>query len=62
MNSLQNGSDCDDKLPKPEGEVGRPGRGGYNLQKALKWDSTTFDKVKVGVHLNPKVQLLNHAH
>ncbi|KAJ3718804.1 hypothetical protein C8R42DRAFT_643866 [Lentinula raphanica] len=25
------------KIPKPEGEVGRPGRGGYNLRATLKW-------------------------
>ncbi|KAJ3794266.1 hypothetical protein GGU11DRAFT_845698 [Lentinula aff. detonsa] len=24
-------------IPKPDGEAGRPGRGGYNLQATLKW-------------------------
>ncbi|KAJ3770423.1 hypothetical protein FB446DRAFT_705447 [Lentinula raphanica] len=24
-------------IPKPEGEVGRPGRGGYNLRATVKW-------------------------
>lgn len=35
------------KIPKPDGEPGRPGRGGYNLEAQLAWDSTTFSKLKV---------------
>lgn len=35
------------KIPKPEGEAGRPGRGGYNLASQLAWDSAVFTKLKV---------------
>lgn len=39
----------DDKIPKPNGEVGRPGRGGYNLRIALGWEDERYDKVKVSI-------------
>jgi hypothetical protein len=35
------------RIPKPDGEPGRPGRGGYNLQEALAWDSKSFQRLKV---------------
>lgn len=31
----------------PQGEAGRPGRGGYNLLSSLKWHKPMFVKVKV---------------
>jgi hypothetical protein len=31
----------------PEGEASRPGRGGYNLKKALCWDTKDFNNMKV---------------
>ncbi|KAE9382285.1 hypothetical protein BT96DRAFT_1010960 [Gymnopus androsaceus JB14] len=34
------------KIPKPAGEVGRPGRGGYNLEVALGWQKEKFTRVK----------------
>lgn len=34
-------------IPKPKGEVGRPGQGGYNLAKALSWSEKTYDNVLV---------------
>ncbi|KAJ3898158.1 hypothetical protein F5879DRAFT_927268 [Lentinula edodes] len=34
------------KIPKPPGEVGRPGRGGYNLRKTLGWSRQDYDNVK----------------
>lgn len=37
------------KIPKPPGEVGRPGRGGYALSRVLSWDKDTLKKFKVGV-------------
>lgn len=40
-------SDEERKIPKPEGEVGRPRRGGYNLQQVLKWPTRDFEEVKV---------------
>lgn len=33
-------------IEKPPGEAGRPGRGGYNLEKTLGWDSKTLAAVK----------------
>ena len=35
------------KIPKPAGEPGRPGRGGYNLKCALDWDNNVYTKFKV---------------
>jgi len=40
-------SDDSHLIPKPEGEAGRPGRGGYNLEEALKWEHKKYLKVKV---------------
>ena len=37
LSSLSSDSDDDDLISKPEGEAGRPGRGGYNLEEALDW-------------------------
>ncbi|KAG1856271.1 hypothetical protein C8R48DRAFT_546714, partial [Suillus tomentosus] len=37
------------KIPKPDGEAGRPGRGGYNLENALKWDAGRFKAFKQGI-------------
>ncbi|KAJ3759353.1 hypothetical protein EV360DRAFT_69584 [Lentinula raphanica] len=39
-------SEDDDKIPKPVGEAGRPGRGGYSLQAALSWPEERYGKVK----------------
>lgn len=37
----------DGLIPKPDGEAGRPGRGGYNLETALDWNPKSFRKLKV---------------
>jgi hypothetical protein len=37
----------DSKIPRPAGEPGRPGRGGYTLQEALDWSPKAFSKFKV---------------
>ena len=39
--------DNDLLIPKPEGEAGRPGRGGYNLEKTLAWEAKDYRKMKV---------------
>lgn len=39
------------KISKPPGEVGRPGRGGYNLKSKLGWDKHDFRKVQVRILL-----------
>lgn len=39
--------DDEDMIPKPAGEAGRPGRGGYNLKDALEWDSKALKKLRV---------------
>ena len=36
-----------DMIPKPKGEVGRPGGGGYTLFKMLGWNQKTYDNVHV---------------
>ncbi|KAJ3898211.1 hypothetical protein F5879DRAFT_995029 [Lentinula edodes] len=33
-------------IPKPPGEVRRPGRGGYNLRKITNWPKQDYDDVK----------------
>ena len=35
------------KVPKPEGEAGRPGRGGYSLSDALGWTTDEFSTLQV---------------
>ena len=42
----------DPQIPKPPGEAGRPQRGGYNLQRHLKWPAKDFEAVKVTHSLN----------
>ena len=37
------------KIPKPPGEAGRPGSGGYNLKDALGWSKQDYDKVQVSL-------------
>ncbi|KAJ3740308.1 hypothetical protein EV360DRAFT_90432 [Lentinula raphanica] len=46
LESDSDDSDDDDKIPKPTGEAGRPGRGGYSLRAALKWSDEKHGKVK----------------
>ncbi|KAF8579296.1 hypothetical protein K439DRAFT_1620666 [Ramaria rubella] len=38
------------KIPKPIGEPGRPGWGGYNLEEAINWDVLRFKKLKKCIH------------
>ncbi|KAF8550533.1 hypothetical protein OG21DRAFT_1468594 [Imleria badia] len=40
----------DSKIPKPQGEPGRPGRGGYNLETTLSWNHTAYVKFKKVTH------------
>lgn len=35
------------KIPKPPGEAGHPGSGGYNLKDVLGWAKAEFDQVQV---------------
>jgi hypothetical protein len=39
------------KLPRPPGEVGRPGRGGFNLKTSLEWPVGRFQRAQVRVRL-----------
>ena len=34
-------------IPKPSGELGRPGRNGYSLSAALGWEMLVYKKVQV---------------
>ena len=38
------------RIKKPEGEAGRPGRGGYTLKQAVgvRWDAAKFERIQVG--------------
>ncbi|KAJ8073085.1 hypothetical protein PM082_019953 [Marasmius tenuissimus] len=45
------------RIPKPQGEVGRLGRGGYNLQRSLGWSKAKFDLVKGFVRQRVKKEL-----
>ncbi|PIL28286.1 hypothetical protein GSI_09574 [Ganoderma sinense ZZ0214-1] len=38
--------DADMKIPKPSGEVGRPGRGGYSLEQVLNWNPRRMSEFK----------------
>ncbi|KAI6023379.1 hypothetical protein EDC04DRAFT_2606771 [Pisolithus marmoratus] len=40
----------EDKILKPLGEPGRPGRGGYTLETALDWNGKTYAKFKKCMH------------
>ena len=44
LTSLESSSN---KIPKPDGEAGRPGRGGYNLEVQLAWDKAVILNLKV---------------
>ncbi|KIM64207.1 hypothetical protein SCLCIDRAFT_23549 [Scleroderma citrinum Foug A] len=54
LTSLESGTI---KIPKPEEEAGRPGRGGYNLKAQLAWNPATFSKLKKFVHHSVKNHL-----
>ncbi|THU95287.1 hypothetical protein K435DRAFT_859672 [Dendrothele bispora CBS 962.96] len=43
----ENSTDLGRKIPKPPGEVGRPGRGGYSLSTALGWDYKKYRKTYI---------------
>lgn len=43
--------DNQDTIPKPQGSVARPGRSGYTLRIALKWDKKKYTSVQVPFHL-----------
>ncbi|KAG1781453.1 hypothetical protein EV702DRAFT_1192946 [Suillus placidus] len=45
MSSLE-----DSKIPKPAGEPGHPGRGGYTLFEDLDWNPKAFAKFKKSMH------------
>jgi hypothetical protein len=40
-------TDADALIQKPEGEAGRPGRGGYNLEIAVGWNTKEYNQLKV---------------
>lgn len=47
--STSTDTDDDDKIPKPDGEPGRPGRGGYNLERAINWPAKEYKKLKASI-------------
>ena len=57
--SLTSSSDCESansdelKIHKPDGEPGRPGRGGYNIEEALGWHPNAYKKLRVHISACP---------
>ncbi|KAI6168833.1 hypothetical protein EDD17DRAFT_1502832 [Pisolithus thermaeus] len=47
LSSLESELGGSDKIPKPSGEAGRPGHGGYNLEDQLGWGEDCFKNLKV---------------
>jgi hypothetical protein len=47
INDTDSESDDSHLIAKPDREAGRPGRGGYNLEEALKWEHKKYLKIKV---------------
>lgn len=48
LSSLEEDDVRSGKIPKPHGEAGRPGRGGYNLEEKMGWGERKFNHLKVG--------------
>jgi hypothetical protein len=48
------------KIPKPEGEAGRPGRGGYNLVKELGWTTKQYEDVRVSYRIYQHVATMSN--
>lgn len=41
------------RIAKPSGECGKPGKGGYTLEKALKWSPDRYEAVRVSGNHHP---------
>lgn len=50
------------KVPKPDSEAGRPGRGGYNLQDVLQWRSKKFKSLQVCIVRSVRISGLADTH
>jgi hypothetical protein len=48
----------EDLIPKPEGEAGRPGRGGYNVEDALGWPRKEYRQLKVVHYSQDRLKFL----
>ena len=47
ISDLSSDESDDQLIPKPQGQAGRPNRGGYNLEMALNWPPKTFERFQV---------------
>ncbi|KIK52813.1 hypothetical protein GYMLUDRAFT_250940 [Collybiopsis luxurians FD-317 M1] len=56
-NSDAASNENEDQIPKPVGEAGRPGRGGYNLQEKLGWPAQRFKNVHGFIRTHVKAML-----
>ncbi|PPQ89173.1 hypothetical protein CVT25_000080 [Psilocybe cyanescens] len=56
---LESGSKLVKLIPKPKGEAGRPGSGGYDLQEELAWSERTYEAVVNLVHDQAKKKHLD---
>jgi hypothetical protein len=65
---LNHFSESSSYVPKPVGEVSRPGRGGYNLADKLGWEAEEYEALKVSNYsslstkLFPSNSLQNYVH
>ncbi|EPS96583.1 hypothetical protein FOMPIDRAFT_94859 [Fomitopsis schrenkii] len=50
------------RIAKPNGEVGRPGRGGYRLTEALGWDVTQYEMILAKVVTVAAQHLVSKPH
>ncbi|KAI6038370.1 hypothetical protein EDC04DRAFT_3141533 [Pisolithus marmoratus] len=55
LSSLESKPGADNKIPKPSGEVGQPGCGGYNLEEQLGWGEDSFKCLKKFVNKAIKI-------
>ncbi|KAG6373935.1 hypothetical protein JVT61DRAFT_6097 [Boletus reticuloceps] len=59
LSSLESKDDTQiGRIPKPNGEAGRPGRGGYNLEEKLGWGEDGFKELK---NLHNEQKFVNKA-
>ncbi|KAK7442263.1 hypothetical protein VKT23_016234 [Stygiomarasmius scandens] len=49
-------------IPKPDGENGRPGRGGYSLKKILKWKDKEYKRAQAFVKKTIETKLVETIH
>ncbi|KAK7448097.1 hypothetical protein VKT23_013855 [Stygiomarasmius scandens] len=49
-------------IPKPDGENGRPGRGGYSLKRVLNWNGKEYKRAQAFVKKTIEIKLVETIH